>query len=271
MLVNGKRWHLSSVLNFNNVVGRGSVPIDLGSIPVSAIERVEILRDGAAAQYGSDAIAGVINITLRKGAGGFASAQSGITERGDGRATVFAVNTGWHFGEGGFANLTTEIRDRAATNRAGIDSRFGRITSEQGDPDSRDVAFAFNGAVPLGDVELYGDAIYDRRRSVSPAQYRVPSVAPALYPQGFVPHVRVDLDDAGGSMGLRGDIGGWDFDLSDTIGLSDAAFRVGDTVNTSPAPGSAHRPAIGRTRCQWFERRLLRPAMRPHRAPGRRR
>lgn len=233
VLVNGKRWHLSSVLNFNNVVGRGSVPVDLGSIPVSAIERVEILRDGAAAQYGSDAIAGVINITLRKGVGGFAAVQSGITERGDGRATTFAVNTGWRFGDGGFANLTTEIRDRAATNRAGIDSRFGRITSEQGDPDSRDVAFAFNGAVPLGAVELYGDAIYDRRRSVSPAQYRAPSIAPALYPLGFVPHVRVDLDDAGGTAGLRGEAGGWRIDLSDTIGLSDAAFHVGDTVNTS--------------------------------------
>ena len=233
VLVNGKRWHLSSVLNFNNVVGRGSVPVDLGAIPVSAIQRVEILRDGAAAQYGSDAIAGVINITLRSGTGGFAAAQSGITERGDGRATVFAVNTGGRLGDGGFVNLTTEIRDRAATNRAGIDSRYGRITSEQGDPHSRDVAFAFNGALPIGAVELYGDAIYDRRRSVSPAQYRAPTVAPAFYPQGFVPHVRVDLDDAGGSVGLRGDVGGWGFDISDTIGLSDAGFRVGDTVNTS--------------------------------------
>lgn len=233
VLVNGKRWHLSSVLNFNNVVGRGSVPIDLGAIPVSAIARVEILRDGAAAQYGSDAIAGVINITLRSGAGGFASAQSGITERGDGRAVVFAANTGVRVAGDGFVNFTTEIRDRGATNRAGTDSRYGRVTSEQGDPESRDVAFALNASVPMGAIDLYADAIYDRRRSTSPAQYRAPTIAPAIYPRGFVPHVRVHLDDAGGSAGIRGELGGWGFDLSDTVGLSDADFGVADTVNTS--------------------------------------
>ncbi|MGK6353866.1 TonB-dependent receptor plug domain-containing protein [Sphingomonas sp. DT-207] len=251
VLVNGKRWHLSSVLNFNNVVGRGSVPIDLGAIPVSAIERVEILRDGAAAQYGSDAIAGVINITLRSGAGGFASIQSGITQQGDGRTIVAAGNAGVRFRDTGFVNVTAEIRDRGATNRAGIDSRYGRITSEQGDPESRDYNFVLNASLPLGTVELYGDAIYDRRRSTSPAQYRAPTVAPAFYPQGFVPHVRVDLDDAGGSVGIRGDIGGWHFDLSDTIGLSDAAFRVGDTVNTSL--GAASPTAFDAGGARYFQ------------------
>lgn len=251
VLVNGKRWHLSSVLNFNNVVGRGSVPIDLGAIPVSAIQRVEILRDGAAAQYGSDAIAGVINITLRSGTGGFASVQSGITERGDGRTIVAAGNVGLRIADTGFVNLTGEVRDRGATNRAGVDSRYGRVTSEQGDPDSRDYSFTLNASVPLGGVELYGDAIYDRRRSTSPAQFRAPTIAPAFYPQGFVPHVRVDLDDAGGSAGIRGEIGGWRFDLSDTAGLSDATFRVADTVNTSL--GAASPTAFDAGGARYFQ------------------
>ncbi len=249
VLVNGKRWHLSSVLNFNNVVGRGSVPVDLGAIPVSAIERIEILRDGAAAQYGSDAIAGVINITLRSSAkGGFASVQSGITEKGDGRTLVAALNHGFAIGEGGSLNLTAELRDRGATNRAGVDSRFGRITSEQGDPKSLDLNLAGSFRLPIGAVELYAQGIYDHRRSTSPAQYRAPSIAPAFYPQGFVPHIRVDLDDAGGSVGVSGDLGAWRFDLSDTVGLSDATFGVFDTVNTSLGAASPRGFAGGGAR-----------------------
>ncbi|MGH6615288.1 TonB-dependent receptor plug domain-containing protein [Sphingomonas sp.] len=233
VLVNGKRWHLSSVLNFNNVVGRGSVPVDLGTIPVSAIERIEILRDGAAAQYGSDAIAGVINITLRSSAkGGFASVQSGITEKGDGRTLVAALNHGFAIGDGAL-NLTAELRDRGATNRAGVDSRYGRITSEQGDPKSLDLNLAGSFRLPVGGLELYAQGIYDHRRSTSPAQYRAPTIAPTFYPQGFVPHIRVDLDDAGGSLGVSGDLGAWRFDLSDTVGLNDTTFNVFDTVNTS--------------------------------------
>lgn len=248
VLVNGKRWHLSSVLNFNNVVGRGSVPVDLGAIPVSAIERIEILRDGAAAQYGSDAIAGVINITLRSSAkGGFASVQSGITEKGDGRTLIAAVNHGFAIGDGAL-NLTAELRDRGTTNRAGVDSRYGRITSEQGDPRSLDLNLAGSFRLPIGAVELYAQGIYDHRRSTSPAQYRAPTIAPTFYPQGFVPHIRVDLDDAGGSVGVSGDLGAWRFDLSDTVGLSDATFNVFDTVNTSLGAASPRAFAGGGAR-----------------------
>ncbi|MES2056825.1 MAG: TonB-dependent receptor [Pseudomonadota bacterium] len=249
VLVNGKRWHLSSVLNFNNVVGRGSVPVDLGAIPVSAIERIEILRDGAAAQYGSDAIAGVINITLRSSAsGGSASVQSGVTEKGDGRTLVAALNHGFAIGQGGSLNLTAELRDRGATNRAGVDSRYGRITSEQGDPKSLDINLAGSFRLPIGAVELYAQGIYDHRRSTSPAQYRAPTIAPAFYPQGFVPHIRVNLDDAGGSVGVSGDVDGWRFDLSDTMGLSDASFNVFDTVNTSLGAASPRAFAGGGAR-----------------------
>ncbi len=233
VLVNGKRWHGSSVINFNNVIGRGSVPVDLNAIPMSAIARVEILRDGAAAQYGSDAIAGVINITLKSGAAaGFVSGQAGVSSQGDGATWTGAFNHGFALGQDGSINLTGEVRSRARTNRAGIDSRFGRITNEQGDPQSLDLNVAANLVKVVGDAELYGDIVYAHRRSTSSAQYRAPTIS-AVYPLGFVPHIRLNLDDLGGTLGIRGALGEWRWDLSDTIGLNDSAFGVSDSVNTS--------------------------------------
>ena len=187
VLVDGKRWHASSVVNFNAVFGRGSAPTDLGAIPMSAVARIEILRDGAAAQYGSDAIAGVINIVLRTDLGGTASVQSGITEQGDGQNTTASITDGFKLGDRGRINLTGEARYRNSTNRATIDSRYGRITTEQGDPDSLDLNLAANGVYDLGGAEFYGDLIYDHRKSTSPAQYRAPSTAPALPLRPAVP------------------------------------------------------------------------------------
>lgn len=234
VLVNGKRWHGSSVVNFNNVIGRGSVPVDLNAIPVSAIARVDILRDGAAAQYGSDAIGGVINITLKSGVdAGFISVQSGLASRGDGATQIATINHGFAIGPNGSLNLTAEIRDRNATNRAGIDSRYNRITTVQGDPDSTDVSFAGSFRQDLGDAELYADGVYNHRRSISAAQYRAPTISPVVYPRGFIPRIRLKLDDIGGTIGIKGDLGGWLWDLSDTIGYSKSDFFVFDTVNTS--------------------------------------
>jgi len=232
VLVNGKRWHGSSVINFNNVIGRGSVPIDLNAIPVGAIGKVEILRDGAAAQYGSDAIAGVINIQLKTASeGGEVSVQAGQTSEGDGQNVAMTYNQGLKLGQG-FANITAEIRSRNSTSRAAVDSRFGRVTNEHGDPDALDAMFTINAAHPVGEAEVYGDLNYNRRKSISPGQYRAPTIAPSLYPNGFVPHIRVDLDDLGGSLGVRGKRGAWAWDLSNTIGYNKAEFE-NNSVNTS--------------------------------------
>ncbi|WP_343699006.1 TonB-dependent receptor [Caulobacter sp.] len=249
VLVNGKRWHGSSVINFNNVFGRGSVPTDLGAIPMSAVARIEILRDGAAAQYGSDAIAGVINIVLRTDRGGHAAVQAGRTEKGDGGTLTASLGYGLALGERGRLNLNAEIRSRNSTNRAAIDSRYGRLTTEQGDPDSLDVGLAADGQYDLGSgVTLYGDLVYDRRRSTSPAQYRAPTIAPAVYPEGFVPHIRLDMDDAGGAIGLRGAWRGWSWDLSDAPGYNQARFHVHDTTNTSLGTTSPSSFDAGATR-----------------------
>lgn len=164
VLVNGKRRHQSALVNLNGSVGRGSTAVDLNTIPPLAIERLEVLRDGAASQYGSDAIAGVINIQLKKGIGGRAQATFGkyVTEmedvgqvdtvslttgltdnpvitytgedrkRRDGDTYTFASNFGLPLGDSGYVNLTAEYKDRSPTNRSGPDIRRNYFNA--GDP-----------------------------------------------------------------------------------------------------------------------------------------
>lgn len=156
VLVNGKRRHVTSLINVNGSVGRGSAAVDLNTIPALAIERVEVLRDGAASQYGSDAIAGVINIQLKRAReGGRASvsygkyvttvdqvpdlasvalaldptdtrvltaAYDGERRARDGDLWTLAANMGVPIGPG-YLNMTIEYRDRDNTNRAGFDIR----------------------------------------------------------------------------------------------------------------------------------------------------
>ena len=121
VLVNGKRRHKSALLHVNTSVGRGTAGTDFNAIPSAAIERIEVLRDGAAAQYGSDAIAGVINIVLKDDVDtGGADIYWGQTYEGDGDTWNGNANYGMKVGESGFLNLTAEIRDRGRTNRAGL-------------------------------------------------------------------------------------------------------------------------------------------------------
>lgn len=99
VLLNGKRRHTSSLVNYQNTVGNGSVGTDLSTIPIMAIDRIEVLRDGAAAQYGSDAIAGVINIILKKNQGASASLTYGLTGRNDGETYQGGINYGTSLGK----------------------------------------------------------------------------------------------------------------------------------------------------------------------------
>ena len=120
VLVNGKRKNQSAQVFLNRTPGKGEVGIDLKSIPTAAIERVEILRDGASAQYGSDAIAGVINMVLKKDAQfSTFTTKTGITSEGDGFNFATDFNTAFGFGNGGFINLTLGYYNQQFTNRAG--------------------------------------------------------------------------------------------------------------------------------------------------------
>jgi len=131
VLVNGKRRHTSALVNINGTFGRGSVGTDMNSIPVAAIERIEVLRDGAAAQYGSDAIAGVINIVLKKVtpysiSTSFGQSSSNALGRdfSDGRTFQLDFSKGWAFkNEKGFINFAAQYLKRGYTNRGGLDTR----------------------------------------------------------------------------------------------------------------------------------------------------
>ncbi len=120
VLVNGKRKNQSAQVYLNRTPGKGEVGVDLKSIPTAAIERVEVLRDGASAQYGSDAIAGVINMILKKNAKfSTITAETGITDEGDGFNFSTDLNTTFSFGENGYANVTLGYYNQKLTNRAG--------------------------------------------------------------------------------------------------------------------------------------------------------
>ena len=120
VLVNGKRRHGSALIHVNTSVGRGTSGTDLNAIPVSAIKRIEVLRDGASAQYGSDAIAGVINIVLKDSYDGALHTSIGQTYEGDGTRYTARLNKGFQIGEDGVLHAALEFSHRGRTNRAGL-------------------------------------------------------------------------------------------------------------------------------------------------------
>ncbi|MBA3657584.1 MAG: TonB-dependent receptor, partial [Gemmatimonadaceae bacterium] len=191
ILINGKRRHTSALVNINGTIGRGSTGVDLNAIPSEAIDRIEILRDGAAAQYGSDAIAGVINIILKSDETTDATVQLGsnytINERlntddrlTDGDLATVAANTGGVLSNNGFFHLTGQYNHRGSTNRSLPDTRTQYFA---GDPRITDPAFNaqnhfrsgdalvneyggfFNGALPtmMNGMQVYGFAGVTRR------------------------------------------------------------------------------------------------------------
>jgi len=233
VLVNGKRWHANAVLNVNNSIGRGSAAVDFDSIPENAIERIEILRDGASAQYGSDAIAGVVNIILKSNAsGGTAALRGGITEEGDGENGTVSVSNGFSVGGGGHVTLSATARHEQPTNRAFVDQRFGRVTYRIGDPKATVASATLDADIPLGDIDLYGFGTLTRKISNNAAGFRVPGFSP-LYPNGFLPIIEPHIWDIGATIGVRGEIAGIKADLSQTFGYNKADFDVFDTANVS--------------------------------------
>ncbi|UOF15495.1 TonB-dependent receptor [Lysobacter capsici] len=250
VLVNGKRRHQQALVNVQQTIGRGSAGTDINAIPLSAIERIEVLRDGAAAQYGSDAISGVINIILKKQTEETQlSFQAGKNYAGDGANYQGSVNTGVKLGDdGGFLNLSLEYRDRAETNRAGPDSlrvNPPRVTQRLGDADATDAYFWFNGGLPVGAGELYWFGGLSRRKGDSSGFFRSPGdnrTVPALYPDGFLPNILTTVDDTSLAVGYKATINdNWDWDISVNRGRSKFGFEESNSVNVSwwyePKPG----------------------------------
>lgn len=199
VLLNSKRRHASSLVNINGSVGRGSSAVDLNSIPTAAIGSVQVLRDGASAQYGSDAIAGVINVLLREdSSGGGLNARYGAfvtdikgqnRDRVDGETLQISGWKGFALGDSGFLTLSAEYKDRNPSNRAGLDPRaqyitpdgvadprertFDRLNHNWGNGKAEDYSLFANAGFGLGeDWELYGWAGYQDREAESTGFYR---------------------------------------------------------------------------------------------------
>ncbi len=253
VLVNGMRRHASALVNVNTSIGRGSAAVDLNAIPTVAVERVEVLRDGASAQYGSDAIAGVVNLRLREArSGGAVSYTYGVYDtevetaripdgyrKKDGVTNTAAGWVGLPLGAEGFLTLSGEYRFRNPTSRGDLDPRLAKpqITSRFGDPQSEDATIYANGGLPLNaDWQLYGFAGYQHRKTDSAANPRPannPNNVPAIYPGGFLPRITTDIDDISVAGGARGEVAGFHVDAGIIYGYDKVHYGVIDSLNAS--------------------------------------
>lgn len=251
VLVNGKRRHQQALVNVQQTIGRGSAGTDINAIPLSAIHHIEVLRDGAAAQYGSDAIAGVINIVLKSQVNETQlSATLGTTAKGDGDLVSGSANTGFALGaDGGFLNLSLEGRRRGETNRAGLDTLRvdpPRVTQRIGDSLAKDAYLWLNAGIPLDkSSEFYAFGGVSKRTGDSAGFFRSKGdgrTVPAVYPNGFLPNIMTTVKDASLAVGYKRDLANeWKFDISVNHGRSELGFHERNSINVSywyePKPG----------------------------------
>lgn len=260
VLVNGKRRYNTALVNINGTVGKGSVGTDLNAIPTSAIERIEVLRDGAASQYGSDAIAGVINVVLKKQTGTHLFAHAGQYYAGDGRTWQLGINQGWKLGKrGGILNATAEFRDRDRTNRAGeyLNTVYtNNVTQDEalieqnhfsrknnlyvGNSKQWNAYGELNLELPLDarNTRFYATALYSHREGEAAGFYRYPKqttqVVPDLYPNGFLPLIASTINDRSIIAGIKGKTrSAWNWDLSSVFGGNAFRFDVHNSNNAS--------------------------------------
>lgn len=270
ILINGKRKNMSSLVYTQTSPGRGETGSDISAIPTDAIERVEILRDGASAQYGSDAIAGVMNIILKKNASlGSVTLRSGVTSEGDGEMYGVSLNNGSTVGERGFINYTVDFSKVALANRPGRVNADGEVAdfganladvnaflalkpdagNVNGSPETAAAKFLVNGGVNYNENnQMYYNAAYVYKKVNSFANYRTPywrSVAdmpylatlfgngtPASY-QGYVPTFEGDLNDYNATIGYKTTKNGWNTDVSLTTGGNSQIYTVSNSQNRS--------------------------------------
>ncbi len=264
VLVNGKRRHTTSVTTVESKTGRGTAPVDFNAIPSNAIKRIEVLRDGAGALYGSDAIAGVINVILDDAPTGVEiDASYGIHDThfdptgedlSDGATWVLRGKVGIPLGvEGAFLRAGFEYRDRARTYRGGVDQIpffedpaniplvGGRVNFAPGDGGSEDLSLWFNGAAPVGaNTELYAFGTWSQREAEGSGFFRYPvgyQNVPSVYPFGYRPVPTGDTEDLAITGGLRGEVGAWGWDASLNYGQN--RYEAGVYNSLNPSLGAA--------------------------------
>jgi iron complex outermembrane receptor protein len=272
VLINGKRRHTTANLA---VLGgspySGSATSDLGLIPVGAIDHIEVLQDGAAAQYGSDAIAGVVNIILKTAdSGGVATVTGGEYFDTGGKSAAWSFNNGMKLGDAGFLNFTLEERYHDFSRTGGADRRLfnqdgtlkstvsavdkgvlnqpgsPNVNNINGDPHYNIYNAFFNAGYDLGHgLELYATGSYSHRDADSYENYRVPSkikgtsstgVTYYPLPTGFNPTESLAEDDFAFTGGIKGEVSGWTWDLSSTYGQDADKIYTKNSANAQLFP-----------------------------------
>ncbi|HZV37396.1 MAG TPA: TonB-dependent receptor [Pseudoxanthomonas sp.] len=237
VLVNGKRYHTTALINLNGSQGRGSSPADLNTIPISAVERIEVLRDGASAQYGSDAIAGVINVVL-KGSdhGGSVNARFGQYSAGDGEQYQLSGDAGFKLGENGKVHFAAQAGHQDQTDRA--KPYQGRVEQRYGDPEIDQGAFSYNGEYsPTDYLTFYSYGMASRREVLSNGYFRWSGDnrnRPEIYPDGFLPQIYNISKDVAWVGGFKTSTeGGTNIDFSFNYGQNQLSFEVRNSLNNS--------------------------------------
>jgi len=273
VLVNGKRRHTTSLINNLSRVSGGSTPVDVDLIPTNAVGRIEVLRDGAAAQYGSDAISGVINIILNdQPEGGEFSITGGQYYSKGAPLYQTDLSYGERLGpDGGFIRVSVEAKyhDRADSSADAVPYILPTTTSTPNPGDSalnhvfaggygrsnRDkiIDSSYNAELPISDnFKLYSFSTYsyrdikDARGAFIPAKYGYgglvntsgSSVLPQLYPDGFQAYRRIWENDFQATLGLSGDLGSWHLDASTSYGEDHVRLGAENTLNPSLGPTS---------------------------------
>jgi iron complex outermembrane receptor protein len=260
VLINGKRRHVSALTSVAGTLGNGSQAADLNMFPLSAIDHIEVLTDGAAAQYGSDAIAGVVNIILKStDHGGMVGASLGAYYEGDGLQMQADADSGFKFnvnGNTGFVHLSSSGIRQDATDRAGIATVSGanwygpanpvlaaarpgplnQKVFKTGNPENRNGSLAFNAGMPINtDISLYAFGTFAISSGKQQENYRAPGSdqnVRAIYPNGTQPREIVEQYDYALTGGAKGpSLLGWAWDFSTTWGRNLANIEVDNSMN----------------------------------------
>ncbi len=242
VLINGKRRHQASLINLYGTRGRGNSGTDLNAIPISAIKRIELLRDGASAQYGSDAIAGVLNIVLKDSDNelnvnatlGFHNADSDniFPNKLDGFTYKLALNYGVKINKGGFINFSTEALSSENTLRNGTNTRekFGQAAM-------KNVSFFFNSEVPISrNTKLYANGGFNYKNPEAFAFTRSSDSERnvlEIYPNGFNPLITSNIIDNSLSIGMNTEFKEWNIDVNNTFGRNNFHYFIKNTLNAT--------------------------------------
>ena len=260
VLIDGKRRNGTANITADAGPQQGATPVDINMIPAAAIDHIEVLRDGAAAQYGSDAIAGVINVIMKKSDHGTeGSALTGADAyNGDGWQYQLNADQGAAFGNDGYVHIGGALYHTDHFITPAIDDRTGRADNPiTGLPEeTRETLSVDFGKTLLPGIEGYGLITYGHRHAEAFENYRLPTILPQLYPLGFTPIETDEENEYSATLGIKGDdFLGFRWDISSTYGADQVGIGNKDTGNPNLYKAIGYSPtdafAEGLRNGQW--------------------